>query len=463
MAKNNVKPFGMRDKIGYMFGDIGNDFTFLLSSSFLMKFYTDIMGVDAAIVGIAMMVARFVDAFTDVMMGRICDRSKMTPVGKFKPWIRRMCGPLAISSFLIYQSGLANMPMSFKIVYLFVTYILWGSIFYTSVNIPYGSMASAISGDPNDRQSLSTFRTIGGSLAGVVLGAGIPMIVYDHVDGVAILNGGKFTIVAGICSALAIVCYMICYTFTTERVKPDVDLSTSGQQENVLVMLKKALTNRSLISVIAASIALLLAQLTIQGMANYVYPNYYGNTTAQSVSMITMLVGMLISGALAKPLAAKFGKAEVGAVASALAAIVCIILLALRPENVWVYVAIQMVNWIGLGMYSMVSWALIGDVIDATELQKGIREDGSVYALYSFARKLGQAASSGLTGSLLAMVGYSAATAFDTKVVNGIYNIACIVPAIGFLALALILWFWYPLHKKQVDANVAALKMKHGE
>lgn len=99
MAKNNVKPFGMRDKIGYMFGDIGNDFTFLLSSSFLMKFYTDIMGVDAAIVGIAMMVARFVDAFTDVMMGRICDRSKMTPVGKFKPWIRRMCGPLAISSF----------------------------------------------------------------------------------------------------------------------------------------------------------------------------------------------------------------------------------------------------------------------------------------------------------------------------------------------------------------------------
>ena len=61
------------------------------------------------------------------------------------------------------------------------------------------------------------------------------------------------------------------------------------------------------------------------------------------------------------------------------------------------------------------------------------------------------------------MVGYSAATAFDTKVVNGIYNIACIIPAIGFLALALILWFWYPLHKKQVDANVAALKMKHGE
>src|SRR5699024_4420372 len=145
--------------------------------------YTDIMGVEGWIVGVVMMVARVVDAFTDVTMGRICDASKMTPVGKFKPWIRRMCGPVAIASFLIYQSGLAGMPMGFKIGWLFVTYILWGSIFYTSINIPYGSMASAISADPGDRQSLSTFRTMGATLAGVVIGAGIPLIAYDTVEG----------------------------------------------------------------------------------------------------------------------------------------------------------------------------------------------------------------------------------------------------------------------------------------
>ena len=85
------KPFGIKDKLGYLFGDFGNDFTFLLSSSFLLKFYTDVMGVSAVVVGIVMMVARFVDAFTDVTMGRICDRARVTPVGKFKPWIRRMC------------------------------------------------------------------------------------------------------------------------------------------------------------------------------------------------------------------------------------------------------------------------------------------------------------------------------------------------------------------------------------
>ena len=130
-----IRPFGMRDKIGYLFGDFGNDFTFVLSSSFLMKFYTDVMGVDGFVVGIVMMVARFVDAFTDVTMGRICDRSKTLPAGKFKPWILRMCAPVAIASFLIYQNAIAGWPMAAKIAYLFVVYILWGSIFYTSINI----------------------------------------------------------------------------------------------------------------------------------------------------------------------------------------------------------------------------------------------------------------------------------------------------------------------------------------
>ena len=111
----------------------------------------------------------------------------------------------------------------------------------------------------------------------------------------------------------------------------------------------------------------------------------------------------------------------------------------------------------------MVAWALVTDVIDASELQFGVREDGSVYALYSWARKLGQAASAGLTGGLLSLIGYTEANAFEPAIKDGIFDISCLVPAIGFLLLGLILWFWYPLHKKQVDANVAALKEKHNQ
>ena len=134
------REFGFRDKLGYMFGDFGNDFTFILSSMFLMKFYTDVMGISGALVGLMMMLARFVDAFTDVTMGQLVDRSKSTEKGKFAPWIKRMCGPVAIASFLMYASWFKGMPLWFKIVWMFFTYILWGSVFYTSINIPYGSI-----------------------------------------------------------------------------------------------------------------------------------------------------------------------------------------------------------------------------------------------------------------------------------------------------------------------------------
>lgn len=381
-----ARPFGIRDKVGYLFGDFGNDFTFIFSTMMLMKFYTDVMGVSAGVVGLVMTVARIVDAFTDVTMGRICDRSRTTAAGKFKPWLRRMCVPVALASFLIYQSGLAGAAMGVKIGYLFVTYILWGSVFYTSINIPYGSMASAISAEPDDRQSLSTFRTMGGTLAGVVIGVGLPLIAYQKVDGVETLIGPRVTLAAGVFSVLAVVCYLLCYTMVTERVQVP---ATDKKQDSVFQMLKSAVHNRALISIIAASIVMLLAQLTMQGMSGYVYPDYYNNAGAQSASTLTMMVGMLLAAALVKPLAKRFGKCEVSVASSIFAVIVNVVLMVVRPENVWVYVAFQFLCWLGLGMFSMVTWALITDVIDYSELKNGKREDGTVYALYSFARKLG--------------------------------------------------------------------------
>ena len=453
------KPFGLKDKIGYLFGDFGNDFTFILSSSFLLKFYTDVMGVDAFIVGIVMMIARFVDAFTDVAMGRICDRSKATQAGKFRPWIRRMCAPVAISSFLIYQSGLSGMSMGFKIAWLFVTYILWSSIFYTSINIPYGSMASAISPEPGDRQSLSTFRTLGGTLARVIIGAGVPLFAFSQTEnGQYFLDGGKFTLIAGLFSIFSVLAYLVCYTLTTERVQFTEE--HKHKEYKLSTMFKNAAKNRALLSIIVASIVMLLAQLTMQSMAGYIYPNYYNSTVAQSVSTIVMMGGMILAASVAKPLAARFGKAEISIVANLFAAAVCLLLFFWRPQNVWVYVAVMGVCWIGLGIFAMVSWALITDVIDYSELKHGIREDGTVYALYSFARKLGQAAAAGVSGGLLSLIGYSDKTQNAPNVLNGIFNISTLVPAVGFALLALVLWFWYPLHKKQVEENVRRIKEK---
>ena len=459
---NQSRPFGLRDKLGYLFGDFGNDFTFILSTTILMKFYTDAMGVSAGAVGTIMMLARLADAFTDVTMGRICDRSRIVPgAGKFKPWILRMCVPVAAASFLMYLTAPAGWPYALRVAYLLVTYLLWGSVFYTAVNIPYGSMASAISPEPGDRQSLSTFRTLGGTLAGLIIGVGLPLIAYRKVDGVETLIGPRVTLAAGVFSLLAIVCYLLCYALTTERVTPQ-ESHAPARFSSVADMLRGAVRNRALISIIVASVLVLLAQLTMQNMAGYVYPDYYNNASAQSASTLLMMGAMLIAAISAKPLTARFGKAEVSAGASLLASAVCFVTFLVRPQSVWTFVLLQTLCWLGLGVFSMVCWALITDVIDYAELQNGIREDGSVYALYSFARKLGQAVSAGVSGWLLTLIGYVPGSAVQTEgVLRGVFAIATLMPAIALGLLALVLALWYPLHKRQVEENVARLKEKH--
>ena len=473
-TQKTLRPFGMRDKLGYLFGDFGNDFTFILSTSILMKFYTDIMGVSAGAVGTLMMLARFVDAVTDVTMGRIADAAKPTAAGKFKPWLKRMCVPVAIASFLMYAPGFAPEAVQCwsngtRIAYLSITYLLWGSFCYTGINIPYGSMASAISPEPADRQSLSTFRTMGGMLAGMVVNVGLPLIAYETVvsvtgENLSVMNGQRVALAAAVFSVLAVVCYMLAYNLITERV-PYKAPEKQEKQPSVVQMLKNAVKNRALISIIVASILQLLAQLTMQNMNSYIYPDYYGNAAGQSVSSLAMMGGMLIAGALTSPLTKKFGKAEVSAFSCILATVICVVTWLFKPDNMWVFIALQGLNWIGLGMFSMVCWAMITDVIDYSEIKNGVREDGSVYALYSFARKLGQAVAAGMSGWLLEGIGYNnnaiAQGIGQTEAVkSGIFSITTLVPALGFGLLAVVLLFWYPLHKNQVNENNAILKAK---
>lgn len=448
--QQNVKPFGMADRIGYMFGDFGNDFTFILSSSFMLKFYTDVMGIAPGVVGTLMMAARFIDAFTDVTMGQIVDRSKPTKDGKFKPWIKRMCGPVAIASFLIYQSGFADMSYGFKVVWMAVTYILWGSIFYTAVNIPYGSMVSAVSSDPKDRAELSTWRTIGATLAGLVIGAGTPIVAFVVVDGNTVLSGPRMTTIAGVFAVSAIICYMLCFKLVRER----VPIEANNEKLDVGDLLQSLVTNRALLGIIAASILLLLSQLGMQGIAGYVFPNFYGSAQAQSLSSLVSSIAILVICApLAVKLSERFGKKELSVVSCLAGAAVYLLCLLLRPANAYVYVVFFTLAFVGLGFFNMVIWAMITDVIDDAEVHNGVREDGTIYSVYSFARKIGQALSSGLVGGLLSMIGYSQETAFDPEVTSRIFSMSCLVPAVGLAAVGLALMFIYPLDKKRVEEN----------
>lgn len=459
-TQKGMRHFGWRDKIGYMFGDFGNDFTFIFASLFLMVFYTKVLGIRAELVGLLFVVARLVDAVTDITMGRIVDKIKPGRNGRFKPWIRRMCGPVALASFLMYQSGIAGASMPVKVVYMFATYILWGSICYTAINIPYGSMASVISEDSDDRASLSTFRSIGASLATLIIGVVAPLLVYTtDANGNQIVEGGRMTMIAGIFSIGAVICYLICYFLTTERVQTAP--GEAGERVGILGTLKRLIADRALLGIILAAVLLLLASLLTQSINQYVFLDYFKDKTGISVMSAVGIIPSLLLAPFVLPITRRFGKKEASAFGCLIAGAASLLLYFLHVESMWMFIAISTLGYVGFGFFNLVIWSFITDVIDDQEVKTGKREDGTIYAIYSFARKFGQAAAGGIGGFALAQTGYDEAVQVQAQsVADGIYNVATLYPGILYIGVGLTLIFIYPLSKNRVKKNVAALKKK---
>lgn len=459
--QSTIRPFGWRDKVGYMFGNIANDFTFIFASLFLTVFYTDVLGINPGLVGTMFLLARIVDAFTDTAMGRIADKTKATKNGKFKPWLLRACGPVALASFLMYQSSMANANMTLKIVYMFVTYLLWGSICYTAINIPYGSMASLMSGEADDRASLSTFRGVASLIPQVIVGVVLPMFLYTTLaDGTKVVNASAFPIVALIISFLALAGYVLCYFMCTERIKPQPNENVSFGET-----LKALTKNKALIGLALVYICFLGAQMLNQTISNYVFKDYFGNTMGLSVMNAAGFLPALVLAPLAVPLSRKFGKKEIGIVASVMGAVSYAFLFLSRTTNMWVYVVVSIVGMLGFGLFNLIIWAFVSDVIDDQEVKTGKREDGTIYAVCSFARKLGQAIASALGGWSLALIGYveGSATGQTEAVCNGVYTIATAVPTILYIIVGVTLVVLYPLGKKKVLENAQILKERNNQ
>ena len=463
MNKNSasLRPFGAKDRVGYMLGNVANDFTFIFASLYLQVFYTDVLGINAALVGTMFLISRIVDAFTDTAMGRICDKTKATKNGKFKPWLLRACGPVALASFLMYQTWAADLSMTLRVVYMFVTYLLWGSVCYTCINIPYGSMASVMSSEPDHRASLSTFRGVGSMIPQILVGVVVPMFLYTTMeDGTKVANASAFPVVALVTAVLAVVCYIACYFMCTERVK----VSDESRSVSFKDTIKALAGNRALIGISLVFICYLGAQMLNQTINNYIFKDYFGNTMGLSVMNAAGFAPALILAPCAVPLARKFGKKELGIFAAILGTVAFGALFIMRTTNMWLYTVINIVGLLGFGLFNLIIWAFVSDVIDDQEVRTGSREDGTIYAVCSFARKLGQAIASALGGWSLGWIHYveGSLTGQTEAVKAGIYNIATLVPMILYLTVGVCLFVIYPLSKKKVAENTATLKARRG-
>ena len=452
-----VKPFGMQDKVGYLFGSVGCDVMFIFANMFFMIFYTKVLGVSAAMVGTCFLVARCIDAFTDIGLGRIIDKSKVGKHGKFRTWILKVAGPVALMNFLMYQSSLANASMTVKVAVMFATYILWGSVFYTAVNIPYGSMSSVMTEDTKERASLSTWRNLGSSFAGIAVGAIAPQIIYSlDANGNQIINPQAFTMTAGILSIVAVAAYMICFALTTERVKSEP--KENEESLSLIDTFKTLLADKAMVSFLLVATILTFSSLMSQTVNNYLCIDYFNDVNTLSLlNMITLPANLVVAMFTAK-LAQKLGKREFSIIGLIFGGAVFIAAYFIKLNNPSAFIVVFALVTIGTGAFNMLMWAYITDLIDHTEIKTGERNDATVYGVISFIRKLGQAIGGSLTGYALTFIGYDSLASVQTESVKeGIYALSTLFPGVCYIIAALLMIFVYPLTKKVVEENIVKL------
>ena len=320
-------------------------------------------------------------------------------------------------------------------------------------------MASVISSHMKDRASLSTFRSIGASLAGLVIGVLVPLVVYDTDSaGNQIVLPARFTLTAVVFGVLAVLCYGLCYRLCQERVFFD---KKETKRDSIGEMLRGLGQNKPLLALVFAALMLLLASMLSQTMNNYLFLDYFKNAKAMAAVNIVSMAGVFALAPFITKIASEFGKKEAGALGMLLAGIVYVLMFFLRIKSIPLFMALLFVGTLGVGLFNLIVWAYITDIIDYQEVKTGKREDGTVYAVYSFARKVGQALAGGLGGFALTAIGYISDAPAQTDVVAGrIYTVATLLPGVCYLIVFLIMQFLYPLSKRVVEENSAILQEK---
>lgn len=456
----------LKDKIGYALGDAGGLLTFSLIGSFLTVFYTDTLKIPLEQITVLMLVARIWDAINDPMWGAFIDSRKPTKWGRFRPYIFWFSIPMAVAAGLMFTK-FDFIPQSKYIVYAYITYIFYGMM-YTAVNIPYGSLASVITDDELERSSLSMWRSIGAGVGGLPGQILLPMFVYSVVrdangnakldalgNEVKVLNAGVFSTAVIILAAISIFVYFLNFKLSKERIT--LPEKQAEKKFNLFKTIKDLFSNMPFVILCIVSMLLIAFQMYYQTAFNYLFKDYYAKPGLYAIVTICTYGPMAIFLPFMGKLITKFGKKELCAAGLGFAAIVNVLLFVLRStplaHNPYVFLAFTFFSGMGQTFLVLEVWALVMDVIDYHELRTHRREEGTSYSLYSFTRKLGQTLAGAGVPLLLKAIGYDTdrvGLGQSKEVLDRLYDISTLVPAITLGVMCVLLAFCYSLSKKKL-------------
>jgi len=467
----DVKKISLKEKIGYGFGDAASSMFWKIFGMYSLFFYTDVFGITAAAAGTMFLVARLWDSFFDVFVGIISDRTK-SRYGKYRPYLLWFAIPFAVMGAITFFAP--NFGQTAKLVYAYITYSLM-MIVYSLINVPYASLLGAISSDPKERNSLSSYR-----MSFAFMGSFVTfMLLQPMIDFFSKTFGGSAAVHAvksgmstspigwvmgvGSIGIICVVLFLLCFSWTKERV---VQIES---EENVTVKqdLKNLFHNAPWWILVATGLAALLFNAVRDSVAIYFFRDYVKSSykmigTGWDMTTIYFLVGQaanLIGVMIAPSVSAKYGKKRTYMIAILIAGILSTGFYFIPNDITWI-LAFQFIISLFAGYVLPLLWSMFADIVDHQELITGRRATGLIFSSSSMSQKLGWALGAAMSGWILAVFKYVPdAVQQSSQTLFGEHIMISLMPAVCCV-LAFVGMLFYPLSDKRVKEISEELEVK---
>lgn len=435
-----------REKFSYGLGDVGNNFLFDMGQIYLLKFYTDSLGLPPSVAGMLFLITKLLDGFTDIGVGTWIDsRKKYGKLGKFRPFMLYATVPLALCTAVSFY--VPDFELNGRIIWAYLSYALFG-LAYTIFNIPYGSMIPAMTKDPVERSSMASFRWAGATMGLLITSVAFIPLVTITSD----LFGPRYSYFAA-ASVFAVVGCILQLTCTLNVKERYVEQKTKEVKGSLIKSYLGIAKNAPLL------ILCLVNLLTFSAFnVKLAVQVYFCEYVLHDISVVPYLgffsIGCVFIGiACVQPLVRRMGKKAtyvLGAIIWGGADIAALFL----ANNTILFIIFACIAFYGTAFINTLNWALISDAVEYGEWKTGLRSEGVIYSFFTFFRKLSQALAGFIPGVILAAVGYVANQQQTPQAIEGIRGLMFLYPGALAIATFLIMYYGYKLTDKRYEEIV---------
>ena len=501
------RPFGMRDKLAYAAGDLGCNMSFALKGT-LQTFWLVYMTMETGLLSALLLIVQIWDAVNDPLIGSLIDADRRKyKMGKFKTYILFGAIGLLVAGALCFIP-VPKADLWIKVILFIVGYVVWDA-FYTVANVPYGSMLSLVTTDTVEKAQLSTWRSIGSMIGNILPMVILPMLIWrDHTyDGSGLIPGleGAFHInpetnlpyqigdvmlnpltnakvqdllgdrvfwaalIMGVLGFLFFIYMIKNITIRVDEQTVKIEEGNKGPKVNIFKSFATFMKNRAAVGATLAAMAMFLGMNSASTATTIMFATHFGAANLSGIVSVIGFLPMFFFMPFVNKLVAKYGKKEVasiGALASVAGGLLMFIfpLISNKMVAMVMYIVALAIFGFGMGFYTCVSWAMMADAIDYNEWKTGSRDEGTVYSLHSFFRKLAQGDGPSMVLLIMGWLGYVSEKGTVGQTPETAMNMCWLVAGLYLFSAVLMfigIAFIYNLDKKSVDKMTADLGVRN--